>query len=117
MIHSSATQWKHKFVLEINLTKGSLILEGILSSSKSYGEEKLKIINHNPKKKYNNFKTKTIHYKNDPSWSRELNNFGKAINRNKIVSSNVYDAYKTFKIIFDIYCADINWKNKYNIKN
>ena len=117
MIHSSATQWKHKFILEINLTKGSLILEGILSSSKSYGEEKLKIIKHNPKLKYNNFKSKIINYKNDPSWSRELSNFGKAINRNKSIYSNVYDAYKTFKIVFDIYCADINWKNKYNIKN
>ena len=37
-INSSATQWPHKFSLEINLEKGSLILSGILSNSKSYGE-------------------------------------------------------------------------------
>ena len=30
-IHSSATQWRHRFNLEINLERGSLILGGILS--------------------------------------------------------------------------------------
>ena len=42
-IHSTATQWKHTFNLEITLEKGSLTLAGILSGSKSYGAETLKI--------------------------------------------------------------------------
>ncbi len=33
-LHSSATEWRHKFNLEINLEKGSIILSGILSGSK-----------------------------------------------------------------------------------
>ena len=41
MIHSSATQWKHVFNLEINCQKGSLVLSGILSGTKSYGSETL----------------------------------------------------------------------------
>ena len=49
MLHSSGTQWKHLFRLEINLTRGSLILSGILSASKSYGSEKLNIYNENKK--------------------------------------------------------------------
>ena len=41
MLHSSATQWQHRFSLEIALAHGYLVLSGILSGSKSYGEEKL----------------------------------------------------------------------------
>ena len=33
-IHSTATQWQHKFNMEITLSKGSIILEGILSGPK-----------------------------------------------------------------------------------
>ena len=35
MLNSSATQWRHKFHLDINLSRGSLILGGILSGTKS----------------------------------------------------------------------------------
>ena len=44
-IHSTATQWKHKFNIEITCEKATLILSGILSGSKSYGKEKLIILN------------------------------------------------------------------------
>ena len=43
-IHSTATQWKHKFNIEITLEKATIILSGILSGSKSYGKEKLIIL-------------------------------------------------------------------------
>ena len=36
MLNSSATQWRHRFNLDINLEKGSVILSGILSGSKNY---------------------------------------------------------------------------------
>ena len=42
MIHSSATQWKHVFNLEINCQKGSLILSGILSGPKAMALRYLK---------------------------------------------------------------------------
>ena len=44
-IHSTATQWEHKFSIEITCEKGMLILSGILSSTKSYGKEQLILIN------------------------------------------------------------------------
>ena len=50
-LHSSATQWRHTFKLEITLEKGSLVLGGLLTSSKSYGNETLKIISSDPDKK------------------------------------------------------------------
>ena len=43
-IHSTATQWQHRFRLEINMIEGLLELSGILSGSKSYGSETLKVI-------------------------------------------------------------------------
>ena len=43
MLHSSATQWRHRFHLDINLERGSLIFDGILSGSKSYGAETLTV--------------------------------------------------------------------------
>ena len=43
MLHSSATSWRHRFKLDITLSKGELTLAGILSGSKSYGEETLVI--------------------------------------------------------------------------
>ena len=41
MLHSSATQWQHRFVMEITLSEGYIELHGILSGSKSYVEEKI----------------------------------------------------------------------------
>ena len=35
MLHSSATQWRHRFSLDITLERGSVDLAGILTSSKS----------------------------------------------------------------------------------
>ena len=47
-LHSSATQWRHVFNLEITLEKGSLILGGFLTGSKSYGDETLTVITSDP---------------------------------------------------------------------
>ena len=44
MVHSTATQWQHKFRLEISLEEITLELTGILSGSKSYGSESLTVI-------------------------------------------------------------------------
>ena len=49
-LHSSATQWRHIFNLEITLQKGSLVLGGLLTGSKSYGDETLTTITSNPEK-------------------------------------------------------------------
>ena len=40
----------HKFLLEINLEHGSIILSGILTNSKSYGSESIKVISKKDKK-------------------------------------------------------------------
>ena len=62
MLNSSATQWRHRFYLDISLEYGSLILGGILTNSKSYGEETLTIINSDPSTDKGNPQEKIISY-------------------------------------------------------
>ncbi len=113
-INSSATQWPHKFSLEINLEHGSIILTGILSNSKSYGSENLEIII----KKDSDFKRIKKQYKKDLSWDKELDYFTNSILKNKrILKSNINDAFETMVMVFSIYYSDIEWRKKYKIHN
>ena len=43
MLHSSSTQWKHRFNLEIYMADGFVSVNGILSSTRSYGEETITV--------------------------------------------------------------------------
>ena len=117
MINSSATQWKHLFSLEINMSKGSLILSGILSGSKSYGDEKLTIIETNHKKDNGIPREITKKYNNDTSWEKEINEFVQEILKNKKVDNgNSNDALKTFDLVQKIYYSDSIWRNKFSIR-
>ena len=71
-LHSSATQWRHKFHLDVTLKKGSLILGGLLTGSKSYGDETLKIIYADPENDKGNPKEEIIHFDEDISWDEEI---------------------------------------------
>lgn len=114
-IQSSATQWKHVFNLEINFEKALVILSGLKTSSKSYGNETLKIIKKNMIGYKNNEIIKNFNI--DQSMDIEINKFINSIIKNKkIVSGSCFEAYKTMKIVFDIYYQDKTWRKKFNIK-
>jgi predicted dehydrogenase len=118
MMNSSATQWRHRFQLDINFEKGSLILGGILSGSKSYGAETLTIIESNPKNDNGNPKETTIRYNSDPSWYSEIEEFvDSIINDKKTVHGSSDDALQTMKLVYKIYYADLSWRNAYDIPN
>ncbi len=117
ILHSSATQWNHKFELDIHLEKGSLILRGFLTSSKSYGNETLLIVKANPKKDNGNPKEKRIKFNKDPSWDDEIKEFYECIKLNKkVYNGTPIDALNTMKLLYKIYYSDIKWRKKYNIK-
>ena len=40
-MHSTMTQWRHLFSLEVFLQKGYIVLNGLKTSSNSYGKEVL----------------------------------------------------------------------------
>jgi len=112
MLHSSATQWHHKFSLEVGLTEGILELQGILSGSKSYGEEKLVITRKNT---LNNgsLEHKTMRFLEDNSWKDEIDEFAESIIYDKPIkygTSN--DALKTMQLVYMIYSADHKWATK-----
>ena len=113
-LHSSATQWRHTFNLDVTLKKGSLILGGLLTSSKSYGEETLKIIYADPDYDKGNPKEEIINFDEDISWDMEIKRFTDAVrNSDKIKNGSIYQAIEIMDLIEKIYKADPAWKKKY----
>lgn len=116
MLHSSATQWQHRFSLEIALTKGYLELQGILSGSKSYGQEKL-VIGRRDDSDTGSASEETVTYLEDNSWRDEIHEFADAVLRKKpIKSGKSSDALETMRLVYSIYHADPEWRGRFNIK-
>lgn len=117
MLHSSATQWRHSFNLTITLTKGSLILSGILSSSKSYGAETITIV-HSREEDAGDPYEETIRYNEDNSWRDEVFYFGDAICSNKpIKQGSSKEALATMRTVYRVYYADKEWRDRWSIPN
>ena len=113
-LHSSATQWRHTFNLDVTLKKGSLILGGLLTSSKSYGDETLKIIYADPDNDKGNPKEEIINFDEDISWDMEIKRFTDAVrNSDKIKNGSIDQAIEIMDLIEKIYKADPAWKKKY----
>ena len=118
MLNSTATQWQHKFNLEISLSEGYIELHGILSGSKSYGEEKIVIGRRNEESVNGQMESKTIKFLQDNSWRDEINEFAEAIIEDKPIQSGTSkDALETMKLVFSIYFNDSEWQQRFNIKN
>lgn len=116
-IHSSATLWEHIFSLHIYLTNGYLKLSGLLSSSRSYGEERL-IVGKREDSDHGSLDMRTVKYLSDDSWAREIDEFANAIQgKGKISFGSSADALETMKLVYRIYHADSEWRKKYDIKN
>lgn len=117
-IHSTATQWQHRFRLEITLQEALIELSGILSGSKSYGEEKLKIVPRKDESFTGSHDETIFSYLEDNSWKEEVNEFADIILKDEpVVNGNSSDALKVMKMVYKIYYADENWRKKYNICN
>ena len=113
MLHSSSTQWKHRFNLEIYMSEGFLSVDGLLTSSRSYGEEKISLA----RKQFDDgFATgrpreEVIYFDTDPSWALELADFVDAIrNDTPIASGNSRDALKAMQLVHAIYENDADWR-------
>ncbi|MCX8130827.1 MAG: Gfo/Idh/MocA family oxidoreductase [Clostridia bacterium] len=116
MLHSTATQWQHKFSLEISLTEGFIELRGILSGSKSYGQEML-ILGKRDESDVGATREQVTTYLEDNSWRDEVNEFADAILKGiELKSGNSADALDTMKLIYEIYGADSEWCSRFNIK-
>jgi predicted dehydrogenase len=118
MLNSTATQWQHKFSLDITLTQGYIELSGILSGSKSYGEEKIVIGKRDEESDNGQMESSSIKFLQDNSWKEEIFEFADAIiNNKKIDSGSSLDALETMKLVFNIYYSDEDWRIKHDIQN
>lgn len=118
MLNSSATQWRHKFSLDINLEYGSVILGGLLTGTKSYGAETLTVAVVDHETASGDPKEQVTRYNRDPSWELEINQFIDCILRgSNIEHGTSEDAFNTMKLVSEIYYADPVWRNKFQIEN
>lgn len=118
MLHSTATQWQHRFHMDIALSEGYIELHGILSGSKSYGEEKIIIGKRDDQSMNGQMECKTINFLTDNSWKDEIFDFANAIlNNTPIVSGTSHDGLETMKLVYAIYYNDKDWREKYSITN
>lgn len=107
MLHSSATQWKHKFLLEMCFEEGYINLDGILSGTRSYAPEKLVV----GKREFEDItfamgkpKENTTWFENDDSWGLEVTEFLDAIlGKTTIKNGTSEDAIATLKLVEKIY--------------
>ncbi|MBF0308626.1 MAG: Gfo/Idh/MocA family oxidoreductase [Magnetococcales bacterium] len=112
MIHSSATQWRHTFLLDIYLEKGYLSISGILSSTRTYGRESMIVARSRFDEEgypLPNPQESVTHYDDDHSWALEVDAFVRCVLENRTVESgSSRDALAVMKLVRSIYQGDAN---------
>jgi predicted dehydrogenase len=97
-VHSTMTQWRYLFSLEVFLEGGSLILNGLKTSSGAYGDENLSI------RRNNDDEGEHQVFHTDESWESELERFLLSIeNDSTVLTGSSEDALKVMELIDKIY--------------
>jgi len=116
-LHSSATQWRHRFNLSIALARGGIILSGILSGTKSYGAETITVI-YADEDDMGDPREVITRYNKDDSWRDEIWEFTDCVLADRpIESGSSLEALKTMHLVYRIYCADPQWRATYNLSD
>ena len=106
-LNSCAIQWKHKFDLDIILTGGYIALNGLLTSTKSYGEERITYYKRDLEQKsgkVGNPTEFTLCFDEDQSWELEIIEFYDALTgKGIVVNGTADDAVEVMTIINTIY--------------
>lgn len=109
MVHSSSTHWKHRFGLELYLSDGYLSVNGILSSTRSYGDETITVARRRFDDGFNTGKPteEVIYFDTDPSWELEIKDFVEScLDGTPIGCGTSDDAYQVMKLVYAIYEND-----------
>ena len=104
-LHSTMSQWRHLFSLEVFLEKGYMVLNGLITSTMSYGEEVLSIARNRSTAPAATWKDEvSTTYNINNSWRYEMEHFFNAIEKDIPVEiGNSSDALKLMTIIDKIY--------------
>ncbi len=111
-LHSTMTQWRHLFSLEVFLSKGYMVLNGLRTSSMTYGDEELSVAKNRSTAPAATWEDEErITYHDDSSWQSEIDHFFKAIEEDsKIDVGNSNDAMNVMKTIEAIYKSDPSYE-------
>lgn len=111
-LHSTMTQWRHLFSLEVFMRKGYMVLNGLITSTRTYGDEVLSIAKNRSTAPAATWKDEEkIRYDTDKSWRSEVDHFFEAISTNKpITVGNSEDALNVMQAIEAIYNSDPDFK-------
>ncbi|MDR2627706.1 MAG: Gfo/Idh/MocA family oxidoreductase, partial [Dysgonamonadaceae bacterium] len=107
--HSSVTQWRHLFRLELLCEQGYIHLEGLNTGTMSYGEETVRA-------GYKDLDQSTgklgmpseqvYYFSSDHSWALEMREFTDAIRCGKpVVHGTPADAVRLMRLVEEIYAA------------
>jgi predicted dehydrogenase len=104
-LHSTMTQWRHMFSIEVFLERGYLVLNGLKTSSGSYGDEVLTIAKNRsvaPAATWEDEEKTTFHL--DNSWFDETDYFLNCVRDDlPVASGNSGDALKVMRLIDTVY--------------
>lgn len=106
-LHSSAIQWKHKFDMDIICTDGYIALNGLITSTKSYGEERITYYKKDLEQKsgkLGNPTEYTMCFDTDDSWNFEIREFYDGITRGRpVINGTINDAVAVMELIDKVY--------------
>ena len=113
-LHSTMTQWRYLFSLEVFCEKGSLILNGLMTPSGNYGSEVLSIHSRTYRGIQDSFE-ETFDHEDDISWATEIDIFLNALRNNEQPPvGNLDEAIQTLRLVEMAYDADPSFSRPEN---
>jgi predicted dehydrogenase len=107
MLHSSFTQWKHRFTLEIFMEDGYVIVDGMPSKTRSYRDEWIIEGKKHTGYAIGNPPEQATFCNTDPSWENELFEFVHCIRSGQpVIHGTSKDAHETMRLVWGIYEDD-----------
>jgi predicted dehydrogenase len=104
-LHSTMTQWRHLFSLEIFLEHGCIIINGLVTPSGTYGKEEVSIAENRtspPQAVWTD--ERRVTFSVDTSFQEEIRDFIQCIDSDSpIMSGNSTDSLRVIKLIERIY--------------
>ncbi len=104
-LHSTMTQWRHLFSLEVFMESGYLVLNGLKTGSGTYGDEVLTVAKNRTSAPAATWSDEeTFHFETDTSWDTEAEIFIDCIEQRKRPEiGNSGDAFNVMELISKIY--------------
>ncbi|MZI95797.1 gfo/Idh/MocA family oxidoreductase [Vibrio sp. CAIM 722] len=107
-LHSTMTQWRHLFSLEVFLESGYMVLNGLKTGSGTYGDEELTIAKNRSVAPAATWDDEArFRFETDNSWNEEAEHFINAIKNNTdVMFGNSNDALNVMELVESIYANE-----------